>query len=101
MRLHKVKNPLLDEVEHADQHCIEEVGLREVAHATGNLSKQIQSSLNMARREISIGCLGVGIGELSIKVVIPPGVFLVRRDIMSKFMLWTLAPNTDKPLAKM
>jgi hypothetical protein len=33
--------------------------------------------------------------------VIPPGVFLVRRDIISKHVLWTVAPKTDMPLKMM
>jgi len=53
-------------VKHADLHCMEEVGLREVAHNTGNMSKSVQFSVNMAQREFGIGCLGVGIAELSI-----------------------------------
>ena len=74
MRLHEVENPLLEVIKHADLHCMEEVGLREVAHDTGNMSKHVESSVNMARRDFGIGCLGVGIAERSIKVVIPPGV---------------------------
>jgi len=50
VRLHEVENPLLDVVKHDDLHCMEEVRLREVAHDTGNMSKQIKSSVNMARR---------------------------------------------------
>jgi len=80
---------------------MEEVGLREVAHDTVNMSKHVESSVDMARREFGIGCLGVGIAERSIYVVIPPGVLLVRRDIISKFVLWTLAPKTDMPLEMM
>jgi len=99
--LHEVKNPLLEVVKHADLHGMEEVGLREVAHDTGNMSKHVESSVDMARREFGIGCLGVGIAECSILVVIPPGVLLVRRDILSKFVLWTLAPKTDMPLRMM
>jgi hypothetical protein len=34
-----------------------------------------------------IGCLGVDISEHSIYVVIPPGVLIVGRDIISKFIL--------------
>jgi hypothetical protein len=45
---------------------MEEVGLREVAHDTGNMSKHVEFSVNMARREFGIGCLGVGIAERSI-----------------------------------
>ena len=66
MRLHEVENPLLEVVKHADLHCMEEVGLREIAHNTGNMSKHVESSVNMARREFGIGCLGVGIAERSI-----------------------------------
>jgi hypothetical protein len=66
MSLHEVKNPLLEVVKQADLHCMKEVGLRKVAHDTGNMSKHIKSSVNMARREFGIGCLGVGIAERSI-----------------------------------
>jgi len=66
VRLHEVENPLLDVVKHDDLHCMEEVTVREVAHDTGNMSKQIKSSVNMARREFGIGCLCVGIAERSI-----------------------------------
>ena len=38
MGLHEVENPLLEVVKHADLHCMEEVGLREVSHDTGNMS---------------------------------------------------------------
>jgi hypothetical protein len=80
---------------------MEEVGLREIAHNTGNVSKHVGSSVKMARREFGIGYLGVGIAERSIKVVIPPGVLLVRMHIISKFVLWTLALNTDMSLEMM
>jgi hypothetical protein len=66
---------------------MEEDGLREIAHNTGNVLKHVESLLNTARREFGIRCLGVGIAERSIYVVIPPGVFLVRMHIMSKFVL--------------
>jgi len=66
VRLHEVKNPFLEVVKHANLHCMEEVGLREVAHNTGNVSKHVESSVNMVRREFSIGCRGVGIAEHSI-----------------------------------
>jgi hypothetical protein len=52
----------------------------------------------MALRGFNIGFLGVGIADCSIKVVISPGVLLVSRDIISKFVLWTLASKTDMPL---
>jgi len=48
---------------HADLHCMEQVGLAEVAHDTGNMSKHVEPSVNMARRESGIGCLAVGIAE--------------------------------------
>jgi len=47
MRLHEVEHPLQQVVKHADLHCMEEVGLREVAHDTGNMSKHVESSVNM------------------------------------------------------
>jgi len=49
MRLHEVENPLLEVIKHADLHCMEEVGPREITHNTGNMSKHFQSSVNMAR----------------------------------------------------
>jgi hypothetical protein len=45
---------------------MEEVGLRAVAHDTWNMSKQVESLVNMARRQFGIGYLGVGITERSI-----------------------------------
>jgi len=45
---------------------MEEVGLREVAHDTGNMPKHVESSVDMARREFGIGCVVVGIAERSI-----------------------------------
>ena len=66
MRLHEVENPLLEVVKHADLHCMEEGGLRKVAHDTGNMPKHVESSVDMARREFSIGCLGIGTAEHSI-----------------------------------
>jgi len=61
--LQEVENPLLEVVKHADLHGMEEVGLREVAHHTGNMSKHIESSVITARQEFGIGCLSVGIAE--------------------------------------
>jgi len=66
MRLHEVENPLLEVVKHANLHCMEEVGLREVAQYTGNMLKHVESSVDMARREFGICFLGVGIAERSI-----------------------------------
>ena len=48
MPLHEVENPLLELVKQADLHCMEQVGLREVAHDAGNMSKHVESSVNMA-----------------------------------------------------
>src|SRR5258705_10884376 len=101
MRLHEVENPLLEVVKHANLHCMEEVGLREVAHNTRNQSKHVESLVNKWRREFSICCLGFGIAECSILAVIPPGVLLVRRNIISKFVLRTRASKTDMPLEMM
>jgi hypothetical protein len=66
VRLHEVENLLLEVVKRADLHCMEQVGLREVAHDTGNMSKCVEFSVNMARQEFRIGCLHVGIVERSI-----------------------------------
>jgi hypothetical protein len=66
VRLHEVEIPLLEVVRHADLHCMEEVGLREVAHNAGNMSKQVESPVNMVRREFSISCLRIGIAECAI-----------------------------------
>jgi hypothetical protein len=55
----------------------------------------------MARQVVRISYLGVGIAEHPIQVVIQLGVLLVRRDITSKFVLWTLALKTDMPLEMM
>jgi len=66
VRLHEVENPALEVLKHVDLHCMEEVGLSEVAHNSGNMSKHVESSENMVRQEFGIGCLGVGIAECSI-----------------------------------
>jgi hypothetical protein len=56
MRLHEVDNPLQEVVQHADLHCMEEeVGLREVAHDTGNMLKIVEFSVVMSPREFFIG----------------------------------------------
>jgi len=99
--LQVVKDPVLEVVKHTDLHCIKEVGLKDVGHDTGNLSKHVGSSVNMARQEFSITCLGVGIADRSIQVVLPLGVMLVWRDIISKLVLWTLAPKRDMLLEMM
>ena len=66
MRLDEVENPHLEVVKHAELHCMEEVGLHEVAHDTGNMSTHVESSVDLAQRESGIGCLGVGFAESSI-----------------------------------
>jgi len=65
VRLHEVENPLLEVVKHTDLHCLDEVGLREVTHKTGNMSRYIESSVNIARLEFGIPCRGVGLAERS------------------------------------
>jgi len=59
----------------------------EITHDTGNMLKQVESSGNMALPQCSIICLGGGIAEYSIWVVILLGVLLVRSDIISNFAL--------------
>ena len=98
MCLPEVENPLLEVVKHANRHWMEEVGLREVANDTGNTFKHVESSVTMMQQVFGIGCLGVGIAEHLILVVIPLGVSLVMRNIISKFVIRTLAPKTDTPL---
>jgi len=66
MHVHEVENLLVQVVKHVDMHCVEEVGLREVDHNTGNMSKQVESFMNTAQREFSIGCLRLGVAECSI-----------------------------------
>jgi hypothetical protein len=44
-----MENPLLEVVKYANLHCMKEIGLREIAHNTGNMSKHVESSVNMAR----------------------------------------------------
>jgi hypothetical protein len=87
MCLHEVENPLLEVVKHADQHCMEEIGLWEVAYDIGNMVKHIESLVNMLRQEFHIGCLCGGIAEHSISVVISLWELLARRDIISNFVL--------------
>jgi hypothetical protein len=55
VRLHTVENPLLEVVMHANLHWIAEVGLRKVTDIYGNRSKNVESSVNIARRECGIG----------------------------------------------
>jgi hypothetical protein len=65
------------------------------------MSRHVETSVNMAQRAIIFGHLGVGIVERSQQVVILPGVFLVRKNIITKFGLCTLAPKTDIMLKMM
>jgi len=101
VHLHGVNNPLLEVVTNAKFHHIQEVGFREVADNTGNMSKCVESSLDKARLEFIIGCLGVGISQHFIEIVIVLGVFHGRWDIISLFVLWTLAPKTNMLLEMM
>jgi hypothetical protein len=87
MRLHEVDNPLLVVIKHANLNCMEEIGHREVAHNTWNISKHFESLVASSRLEFGLGRLGVGIIEHSLSVVIPAGVLLVSRDIIVKFGL--------------
>jgi len=66
MSLHEVENPLLEAVEHAEMHWIEEVSLREIAHNPGNISKHVESFVTMMWRDFGTGCIGVHITESSI-----------------------------------
>jgi hypothetical protein len=43
-----VENPVLEVVKHADLQCLEEVGLWEVAHDPREMSKHIETSVEMA-----------------------------------------------------
>jgi hypothetical protein len=45
---------------------MEDVGVREANHDTGNMSKHVAYPVNMVRRQFGIGCSGVGIAERSI-----------------------------------
>jgi hypothetical protein len=96
MRLHEVENPPLEVVMYADLHCMEDIGLVEVAHNNGNMSNRVEFLGNMVRQEFGIGRHRDWVSERCILVMILPGV--VRSYIISKLVLWTLAPNTDMPL---
>jgi len=73
MCLHEMVNPREELFKHADLHWMEEVGLREVAHNTRQMSKQVESTVNIAQPQFGIGCLGVGIADCSIHVCDPAG----------------------------
>jgi hypothetical protein len=47
MCLSELENPLLEVTKYDDVNCIDDVGLRQVAHDTGSLSKYVQSLRNM------------------------------------------------------
>ena len=47
MRLQQVDNPLLKLLKHANLHFMKEVGLLEVPHETGNMLKQVESSVHI------------------------------------------------------
>jgi hypothetical protein len=77
---------------------MEEVVFREDAHNTWNMLKRGESSVIMARPVFGIHCVAVARAEHDIYVVIPHGVLLIRRQILAKFVLWTLAPQTTMAL---
>ena len=66
MRLDEVESPLREVVKHGNLHRMEEVGRSEVADNTTNVSKHVESLVNMLQREVSFGCLGVDMAERSI-----------------------------------
>jgi len=63
IHLHEVENPVLEMVNHAVLHCMEEGRLRDVAHNTGNMSKHVEFLVNMAPGEIDFAFFVVGITE--------------------------------------
>jgi hypothetical protein len=65
LHLHEGDNLPLEVVKHADLHWMKEVSLKEVAHNSGKMSRHVETSVNMAQREISFGHIGVGIVECS------------------------------------
>ena len=60
VRPHEAENPLREVVKEDDLHCME------VAHDTGNISKHVESSVNMARQEFRVRYLGDDIAQCSI-----------------------------------
>jgi hypothetical protein len=80
---------------------MEEVRPREVTHDTANMFKHIESSVHTAGQDFGTGSLGVGIDEHSINVALKLAVFLVRRDLICKFVLSTLVPKAGMPLRMM
>jgi hypothetical protein len=80
MRLHDVEYLIVEVVKGADLHCMEEVGHTEVIYHIANMSKHVQSSVNMVRREFGILCLGDCTTERTMSVVIPPRVLLHQQE---------------------
>jgi len=66
VRQDEVENPPLDVRKHPNLQSMEEVGLQEIAHNTGNMLNHVESLLNMVQRALPTGCLGFGIAEGSI-----------------------------------
>jgi hypothetical protein len=66
MRLDYMENPLLEVVKYTNLVCVEEVGVREVAHDSVIISKHFESCAVMVRRDVGISYSGVGIAERSI-----------------------------------
>jgi hypothetical protein len=58
-----VENPLQDVVKYADLHYMEEVGIGEVAHDTGNMLNHLESSVNIVRQVFGNCCHGVAIAK--------------------------------------
>jgi len=48
LRLQEVENALLEVVKHANVHDMQGVGLQEVPHDRGNMSKHIESLVDIA-----------------------------------------------------
>jgi hypothetical protein len=64
MYLHEVENPLLEVVQHANLHYMEEVSLREVASSIGHMSKHGESSVD--RRDESSASASLVLASLII-----------------------------------
>ena len=58
-----MENRLLEVIKLADLHVMMEVEPLQVVHNTGNMSKHVEFSVNIAQGELGANCLGVGIVE--------------------------------------
>jgi hypothetical protein len=52
-------------------------------------------------QSFGISWVGLGITDHVIQVIALPGMLVVRRDIISEFVRWTLAPKSDVALEMM